>query len=337
MLAATDRYLERNPGTTVSWAFRPLSAFNDQPLEDLASVGDLLVVDHPFAGTAARSGAVLAFDTVDNRRAREVREQSIGSAFVSYVSSGHVWALPVDLACQVAAWRPDLLEEPPSTWDDVVHLAERRPHSVALPLYPTDTICSLISLSGDSAVTLEAIEKLATLVPYLHPVSFTLNPPAVLDAMVRGNEIAYAPLLFGYSDYARRDLERRLEFAAAPTGRPTILGGAGVAVSASSAVRDAATDLAFWLGGSEGQRIVAHAGGQPAAQHAWDEAGRGPRGEFFVRTRQAAETAFVRQTTPGWPRFQELAGNLAAERLRAGTAPARIHAELERLALEGLP
>lgn len=337
MQAASDQYAACHPGTTISWSFRPLSDFNDQPLASLAAAGDLLVVDHPFVGTAARSASIVPFGGIDEERLTQIGGQAIGSTFASYVSEGRVWALPVDAACQVAAWRPDLLPDPPRTWSDTIRLARQRPRSVVLPLYPTDTICSLISLSGSSRVTLTAIEHLQALVPHLHPASFAMNPPAALDAMTGGDEIAYAPLVFGYSDYARAGLERRLAFTAAPTGAPTILGGAGVAVSAASSARAAAIDVALWLSGPSGQRLVARAGGQPSDRQAWKEAASGPRGAFFSGTLAAVESAFVRETSAGWPRFQEQAGVLATALLQKGAAAGRIHAELDQLAASMLP
>jgi multiple sugar transport system substrate-binding protein len=48
--------------------------------------------------------------------------QTAGPSFRSYTYGGHQWALAVDAAAQVSAYRPDLLRHPPTTWPDVLTL-----------------------------------------------------------------------------------------------------------------------------------------------------------------------------------------------------------------------
>ena len=48
---------------------------------------------------------------------------SVGPSFASYTYGGRQWALPIDAAAQVQAWRPDLIAAPPKTWDEVMALA----------------------------------------------------------------------------------------------------------------------------------------------------------------------------------------------------------------------
>ena len=49
-------------GVEVAWDARPLSAFNDQPVEELAADYDLIVFDHPMVGAAARAGCLAPLD-----------------------------------------------------------------------------------------------------------------------------------------------------------------------------------------------------------------------------------------------------------------------------------
>ena len=58
----------------IAWDWRSLEAFGDQPLEELAPAYDLLVIDHPFCGTAAATRCLAPLDDLllrcDARRAR---------------------------------------------------------------------------------------------------------------------------------------------------------------------------------------------------------------------------------------------------------------------------
>src|SRR5206468_1048571 len=123
----------------IVWQKRSLQAFGDQPLEQLARLFDLLVIDHPFVGYAA---AILALVPLDEYLpANFLADQaanSVGKFYESYVygAAGHLWALPIDAATPVSAWRPNLLERPPETWEELLALARRG--MVVLPAIPID-------------------------------------------------------------------------------------------------------------------------------------------------------------------------------------------------------
>ena len=48
----------RTQDARIEWDARPLKAFEDQPLEELATTYDLVLIDHPFVATAANSGLI---------------------------------------------------------------------------------------------------------------------------------------------------------------------------------------------------------------------------------------------------------------------------------------
>jgi multiple sugar transport system substrate-binding protein len=321
MRAAAAAWRERH-GIEVAWDARPLAAFNDQPLTEVADRHDLLFVDHPSIGAAAESGCLVPFDGPP--------PAAVGPSQRSYAWAGRQWALAADAACQVSVARDDLLAGPaPVSWKDVVALARRAPGTVALPLYPSDAICSLLTLHANAGRPFdprtgfepEIVAMLVELVPYLHPLSLRANPPAILDAMRDGDEIAYVPLCFGYATYPR------LRFRAIPGVSGSILGGAGLAVSATSPHREAAAAFAVWVCGPEAQRtIVARNGGQPASTAAWDDPAVGG---FFAGTRATIEAAWVRPRDPWWPEFQRAAGERLAAALAHEGDPARLAAELD--------
>jgi multiple sugar transport system substrate-binding protein len=112
-----------------------------------------------------------------------------------------------------------------------------------------------------------------------------------------------------------------------------VLGGAGLAVSSSSARAQDAAAFAVWASGADAQRrLVAPAGGQPGSRSAWsDEAVDGAAGGFYSGTRRTIEAAWVRPRDAWWPPFQLAAGRLLRAALSVGAAPERTAAELDDL------
>ena len=258
----------------------------------------------------------------------------------------------VDAACQVAVWQTDRLAgfdaEPPQTWDDVLALAQR-PGCVALPLYPSDAYLSLLSIAATlrpaAPVTPELIDEeavafLRELVSLVRKDCFSWNPPALLDLMSSQSTDApaYCPLTFGYSTYQRpASTGRRLTFADVPdgsTGRGrSVLGGAGLAVTATSKHPYDAADFAAWVAGASAQReVVLPNGGQPASRGAWlDPEADELVGGFFSGTRRTLEEAVVRPREQWWPRFQEQAGIRLVDLLRSHATEDQIIAALNKL------
>ena len=358
MRAAARAWAELRPGVAVEWSARPLSAFGDQPLEELARGFDLLVIDHPFVGAAAETACLaLLDDLLPESVAAERAADSIGASHASYSYEGSQWALAADAACQVAVARDDLLARHgrrlPETWQDVSALARALPGSVAIPLYPTDAVCSLLTLCGSlgardegggsyywtGAAGEQALALLSDLAPHLHPGSFELNPPRALEHMRDSDEIVYMPLVFGYTNYSRPDPggRTRLRFADIPSAglgaAGSVLGGAGLAVSSASRHPAESAAFAAWATGRDAQAtVIFAAGGQPASRTAWldpslDEASGG----FFSGTLATIEAAHVRPRAPWWPPFQEEAGHVVARFLRERGRVTAAAAELERL------
>lgn len=345
MLAAADAWHART-GVAIAWEFRPLAAFNDQPVRELAADFDLLVIDHPHIPEAASDGAVLMLeDLLPAERVERLAREAIGPSGASYRHDGGTYALAADAACQVSAHRPAMLaalgEPVPDTWDDVLALARRAPGAIGLPLLPADALCTMLSIAAalgrpvdlDGTVDPEAVALLAELAPLLHPDSWGCAPPQMLVRMAGAALIAYVPLAFGYLGLAGGELR----FGAPPAGpggrRTSILGGAGIAVSATSGDARLAAAFAAWLCEEETQRdVVLARGGQPAHRAVWERPAHLNATTFFSDTRDAMERAFVRPAHPAWPAYHRRAGADLAAALRAGEEPARIARRLtERL------
>ena len=323
MAAAGARY-EKLTGQAVHWEQRSLQAFADAPLEQLALHHDLLVIDHPHVPAAAEAGLLAPLNGVGHDGAlAELADHSVGPSHHSYAHHGRQWGLATDAAAQVAAYRPDLLPEPPRDWAAVLQLAQEG--RVLWPAKPIDAYSSLVTVVAgaghppaaspgtflaheDALAALDLLHRLASRVP---TECLAQNPIEVAERLTEGHRYAYAPLLFGYSNYSRDGFRaHRLRYIDVPAGpggpRGSLLGGAGVAVSALSTMREAAIDFAFWVASADVQRgVYFDGGGQPGHGLAWeDDRLNAATCDFFRGTRATLESAYVRPRTPGYLTFQ---------------------------------
>jgi multiple sugar transport system substrate-binding protein len=342
LLATAAQFTQDNPEIRIEWKVRSLAEFGEQSIEQLAERYDLLVIDHPFVGTAARSRCLVPLE--EHLPAVFLAEQlkdSIGLSYRSYTYDGHQWALAVDAAGHVSAYRPELLEsgrtEVPQTWHEVLDLAKRIP--VAIPLNPAGAIDSFLTLCANMgeepgqcrdylvsrSVGNKALEFLQTIVPILNGESFVLNPPRVLDRMSTTNDIAYCPLLFGYSNYSRPTRTRYLcHFTNIPGiekssgSRGALLGGTGLAISTSCQEVAAAAKYLQWVTSPECQRtIYFESGGQPGNRVAWlDASVNAEANSFFLNTLESLEHAYVRPRYDGFVKFHDQVGLLLHDHLR---------------------
>lgn len=352
MRASAAAWEKLHPDVRVEWTARPLEQFNDQPLAELIGQYDILVVDHPYVGTAEKEGLLKPLDgLLDAALLARLAADSAGPSHRSYFRNGHQWGLATDAACHVSASRPDLLAEPPRTWSDVATFARKNPGRVAWPMYPTDRICSLLTLYVSSGAKLEedsaglevepareAVAYLAAILPDLHQEALALNPPRALRRMVETNEIDFVPLTFGYRILMKpSDGSPPIAFAPAPSfdGKPgaAILGGAGVALSAGARNVESAVAYMNWLAEPDAQRaIIAGNDGQPGTASAWrDGAVDRAAGGFFSATLPAIEAAWVRPRASWWPQFQERAGHLLRSGLERRASSAAIVDDLNAL------
>ncbi len=113
MVATAAAYARAHPGIVIEWEQRSLQAFADQPVGELAARYDLIVIDHPHLGDAVKAGCLVALDEQGREdELSTLAAQSIGPSHLTYCSDGHQWALAIDAAAQVAAFRPDRLPGP---------------------------------------------------------------------------------------------------------------------------------------------------------------------------------------------------------------------------------
>lgn len=336
VVEAARAYAAVVPEVEVRWDYRSLQAFADAPLDTLAAGYDLLVIDHPHVPLAAEAGLLAPLDGVgfDDQLA-VLAEQGVGGSHASYAYRGHQYGLASDAAAQVAAYRPDLLTEPPRTWDAVLELAAEG--RVLWPAKPIDAYSSLVTLTANAGApanavsgtflaaedALGALELMHRLTASVPERNLADNPILVAEQLSTSDQWSYAPLLFGYTNYAREGFRPgRLKYTDIPSRDSgvagSLLGGAGVSVSATAGDLDAARAFAFWLASAPTQRgVYFDAGGQPGNAVAWEDGRLNAETlDFFTGTRATLEGAYVRPRTPGYIEFQDTASPWVTATLR---------------------
>ena len=105
-------------GTSVEWDARSLLAFGDQPIVEFYNDYDLMIIDHPHVPDAVHSETVIALDKLLSEKELDLlAKTSVGQSHASYQYRGQQWALAIDTAAQVSAFRPDKADRSPIFWD----------------------------------------------------------------------------------------------------------------------------------------------------------------------------------------------------------------------------
>lgn len=322
-------------GIDVTWERRSLKDFGDVPIDQLADTYDLLIIDHPHVGLAASTNCLLPLDEYLDKATLEILAvQSAGQSHQSYEYEDHQWALAIDTATQVSVYRSDLMYSlPPRAWDNVIAFGQSlrltANHNnedlyIAIPLCPTDAMCSFLSLNASLRLTPQvdgkpfdkrtgeqALRILQQLREVAHPESVHWNPIQLLDYMSEQNDVVYCPLTFGYTNYAREGYRsHRLRFHDIPNIKGALLGGTGFAVSSRCQYPEEAVAYGVWLCGAEVQStFYVQQGGQPGNRIAWeDESANALTGNFFTDTLQTLKEAYLRPRHHGFVTFQEQVG-----------------------------
>lgn len=346
MVASAQRFEELHPGVRISWEKRSLQDFADQSIAALSQRYDLLVVDHPSVGEAAEHGLFLPLD--EHLPASFLDDQarhSVGHSHLSYRWNKHQWGLATDAATPVSAWRPDLLdalgESLPSTWEELIALAERG--RVAFAGLGLDCLMywyCLCLAEGQAPflaprgivaeeVGVAALRSLQQLARACGTMWLGRNPISVLEAMTQQDRWVYQPMCYGYANYATPGYAQHcLRFGGLVTYRGkgqaqaavlrSTLGGAGLALSARLASKQshqalqAALDFAQFVASPAVQTgIYTLAGGQPGHRQAWlDEANNARQHHYFHDTLPTLDRAYLRPRYAGYIGFQEQAPNV---------------------------
>ncbi len=355
--ATAQRFGELDDRVIIEWEKRSLQQFADYSIGDLAKRFDLIVLDHPWMGHAANKDVLVPLDQVMSASFLSgLSENSVGLSYQSYRMNHHQYAVPIDAATPVAAYRVDSLQRVnasvPETWDDVLNLARR-----GLVLFPAIAIDSLMNFymlcctlgeepfhADDKVISHNvgrlALDALRELASYCSPEIFHSNPIAVYEKLAGDGEWAYCPFAYGYSNYAREGYGKhvvRFTDLVRVDGRKLIstLGGTGLAISTNSPHIDTAVRYVQYVSGEECQRtLYVENGGQPGHRAAWlDRRANQLTHDFFQDTLPAFERAYLRPRYDGYLVFQDQAGDFVRSYMKDGGEPEDVLFKLDELYL----
>lgn len=356
MVATAQRFSELNPHVQITWEKRSLQQFADFSIQELAERFDLLVIDHPWAGFAAKTKSIIPLDQyLSVAYLKDQEQNSVGASYESYHYDGHQWALPIDAATPVAASRPDLFAQKglqlPSSFDDLLALANLG--LVAFAGIPIDVLMNFYTLccslgedpcqSDDQVVStatgVKALQLYRLLANKMDPSNFNRNPIQVYEAMTQTDEIAYCPFAYGYSNYSRRGYAAKaLHFhdmisLDGKTNLRSTLGGTGLAISSKCEELGIAADYARYVGSPDCQQtLFFESGGQPGHLAAWkNEEVNSQSANYFSNTLPALERAFLRPRYHGSMFFQDHAGDVVRDYLMSGGAEGQVLSALNEL------
>lgn len=354
LIATAQRFEEYHPNVRIVWEKRSLHDFGHASLTELAEVFDLLVVDHPMMGEAAdvlvNLRPLLSLDVWE-----DLKTDSTGPSFDSYVYKDALYALPIDAAAPAASFRNDLLAvadlSVPTKWSELLELARR--NLVRMPGFPADLFLNFMGMCVsrgssvavgddylfDTKIASECLEELRELASFMPKVIYEWNPIALYEQMASSDEFAYCPFAYTYSNYSRVGFATRpLRFAlpvrlSDGAAMRTVLGGTGVAISASSSIADIAFEYSLYVAGHTCQNtLYSISGGQSARRSAWKNLVLNQLTDgFFERTLASIDTAYVRPRYRGYIRLQEQAGVPIVHYLKNGGSPSQALNQINRL------
>ena len=301
----------------ISWDKQPLEGFESAPIADLAAKYDLLVLDHPHIGEAVAEKCLMPLNEIFSAEEIESwQSQSIGPSMRSYNWGEKQWALPLDVAAQVTAYRPDIIKKVPDDWFEICDLAKSKP--IAQSLAGPHAFLTLISIAGsyghspqgeqllpddDLKHGLEIMHRLYERRP---EGTEALNPIALLERMAHSGKIAMIPLVFNYVTYSHPGYASHLvQFANSPVtsdGLGGVLGGTGIAISRKCKPTPDLCDHIRWLMSVEAQvDLFPVFGGQPSARAAWEnERVNADVHDFYQATERNIENALIRPRFDGY-------------------------------------
>ncbi|WP_300598186.1 extracellular solute-binding protein [Niabella sp.] len=358
--AAAQRFNELHPNVQIVWEKRSLQAFADYSIEKLTESYDLLIIDHPWAGSASVTNCVLPLNEfLPEEYLKALQQHSVGASHDSYFYDGGQWALAIDAAAPVASMRADLLQQEqiatPQTWEDVMKIAAKG--KAAAPAIPIDLLMNFYTfcwahggnLFNDNEVVAPetgtaALDTMKAFYSLLDRRFFSMNPIAVAEAMSNTDAYWYCPFAYGYSNYSRKYYSRQLLIytnVVVFNGQPlqTTLGGTGIAVSAHSTHQSVAVDFVRFVCAPEWQGAeYLLTGGQPGYDFGYDDAVNNQVGNnFFINTRATLENAYIRPRYHGYLHFQDAAGFYIQEYLKGNIlAPQTVLTKLNTLYAESL-
>ena len=322
-LVASNDLLKSSLGISISWDARSLLAFGDQHISEFYKEYDLMIIDHPHVPDAVHAGAVLPFEELLSADELAILARtSVGPSHDSYLYQGKHWALAIDTAAQVSAFRPDMSDASPVFWSDVLELAKTG--KLLWPYKPVDAYSTFATLmaqkgaplasnklfieQGTALEVLSMMVELATLVPDFCSKS---NPIDIAEELSNGDTYSHGICLYGYSNYSHAGFRKhRLVYEDVPSfdglASGSQIGGAGIAISSTTSNPVAASQASLMLSLPQIQSTTyGLSGGQPGNLIAWKNHRLNEvTASFYSNTLRTLERSWVRPRLLGWPDVQ---------------------------------
>ncbi len=364
-LVAATREIERAmPDVRVTWHTHSLEDFSANPIGETIGDHDFIIYDHPFVGDVARDGVMLDLSQhLDPDFVAELETDAVGYGVAIYRNDAGLWALPVDAACQVAAFRPDLCARAGLTAETLRDLplpeiiARLREAGLKLAisfggvggLMSFFTICHKLGAPPFADGRMVPPEAGREAIATMHAI-IDASPREVLDwisiavfeEMARRDDLAFCPYIFGFSPYSMRpygytDGRRPLVFNASPAPRGKriaggIIGGAGIGISAKTKHPEVAAAFLQALMSREAHITIAANLSQPGRRSTWRDPDINRLSlDFYRNTLDDIDHGYVRPRMPGFVRKQTAAGERLEHHLRKGTDADTVLADLEAI------
>ena len=152
-LVASNELLKSTLGISINWDARSLLAFGDQHISEFYNDYDLMVIDHPHVPDAVHARAVVEFDLIaTGAQLEELSRTSVGQSHNSYIYQGKQWALAIDTAAQVSAFRSDKADGAPVYWSEVFDLAREK--KLLWAYKPVDAFSTFATLMAQKGAAL---------------------------------------------------------------------------------------------------------------------------------------------------------------------------------------
>ena len=330
---------------------RSLSAFNDQPLSEISPICDVMIVDYPHMCQAVSEEAIADIHTIlPDSKITPVTSAMIGTAQQSFQVGDTTPAIASDAACQLSAYRPHMLQkygykQPPATWESLIQMVEKHPQSVVFSTYPSDICCIAMSLVlyhgavtstdsdffSDTHAGMWAIEMLKKITQFLPAYCWQSTPQRVFQQVQTDDTTAYIAFTFGYPQ--KSTLENGgWRYTSVPENTPTIMGGAGMAVSSKSPQQQQAGRFIIWYCGQEGQIHTARNGGLPSGVSGWKDSIANSRTHgYYSCVKDAQIRSVVRPLARWWPNAQIQIGETLCRMIQAQAPTKQIFDTVQNL------
>ena len=344
MVATAREFEKNNSDIEIVWDKRPLQAFADRPIEQMAFDYDLMVIDHPHVGEASRKGLIYELNNFLEYQddLNLLHKASVGLSHQSYNFNDSQYALAIDAAAPVSAYRKDLINNIPQTFEETIKLAEKS--LVIWPIKPVDSISCFNSIAAnlgspinhipeqfiELSIGKSILKMMKQLADLVLKDCLNMNPINVLDYMSINDNFIYCPMLYGYSNYSRKDFSKSIiHFGNIPAFDEndkncsgSQIGGTGLAISKNTKNLEIALKYTFWVASENCQKdLYYRSGGQPGHLSAWkDNQINIDSNQFFANTLETLEMSWLRPRYDGYMYFQDIGGTLVNNFLKGETS-----------------